>query len=165
MEFFCCIFSRCFRVCFHGWRNLLTHAGAAFTVRIQCPSLITGAFDQVLVLFTHLGAPLVGGTVVHDFTGFIVFLELVSFWAGADNSSSRNNRTVVTTASVVERTLICQGADGLSHMVFLTPQYSLIGFSNSNWSQGFCTHYKTISHSYLAISTATNDLMPEFISK
>lgn len=121
MEFFCCIISRCFEVCFHGWQDLLTYADAAFTVRTQCPALVTGALDQVLELLTHLHAPLVGGTVVHDFTGFIVFLKLVSFWAGANNSSSRNNRTVVTTASVVERTFICQGADVLSHMVFLTP--------------------------------------------
>lgn len=86
----------------------------------------------MFVLLTHLRTPLVGGTVVHDFTGFIVFLELVSFWAGADNSSSRNNRAVVTAASIVERTLICEGADGLSHMVFfLAPLYLLIEFSNS----------------------------------
>lgn len=113
-------FSRCFGVYFHDWGYLLTHAGAAFPICTQCPALVTGALDQVFVLLTHLRASLVGGTVVHDFTRFIVFLELVSFWAGADNSSSRNNRTVVTAASIVERTLICEGADGLSHIVFFS---------------------------------------------
>lgn len=46
--------------------------------------------------------------VIHNFTRFIVFVELKSFWAGTDDSSSRNNRTVVATASVVQRTFVTE---------------------------------------------------------
>lgn len=123
-------------VCFHGLQYLLTHTGAAFPICSQCPAFVTGALDHVFVLLTHLAAPLVGGTVVYDFTGSVVFLELVSFWAGADNSSSRNNRTVVATASIVQRTFICQRADIFSHTVFLMLYYSLILFSKYELESG-----------------------------
>lgn len=71
----------------------------------------------MFLLLTHLAAPQVGGTVVHDFTCSIVFLELMSFWAGTDNSSSRNNRTVVATPSIVQRTLICKGTDAFGQNI------------------------------------------------
>lgn len=85
----------------------------------------------MFVLFAHLATLQVGGAVVYDFTGSIVLLELMSFWAGTDNSFSRYNGTVVATASVVQRTFICQETNVLSQIVYLSSCYSLIEFSKS----------------------------------
>lgn len=49
-------------------------------------------------------------TIIYNFTSFIVSAELKPFRAGTDNSSSRNNRTVVATASVVQRTFVTEVA-------------------------------------------------------
>lgn len=86
------------------------HTDAAFPISIQRPAFIAGALDHVFVLFAHLATLQVGGAVVYDFTGSIVLLELMSFWAGTDNSFSRYNGTVVATASVVQRTFITKVA-------------------------------------------------------
>jgi hypothetical protein len=103
-------------------KHLLTNTAATFAIHIKLPSFITGALDRVLVLLTHLTTLQMMATVIHNFTGFIVCLELKSLRAGTDNSSSGNNRTVVATASIIQRTFIYNKGNKLEVMpiVFLS---------------------------------------------
>lgn len=60
----------------------------------------------MLVLLTYLTALQMTAAIIHNFTCLIVLVKLKAFRAGTDDSSSRNNGTLVATASVVQGTLI-----------------------------------------------------------
>ncbi len=84
----------------------LTCAPAALHVRFESPAIIAGTLHIELVLFTALAALHVFGTEALDLTRFVVSAQFHSQWARAQNALTRGHCTVMTAATIVQRTQI-----------------------------------------------------------
>lgn len=89
-----------------------TQTAAALAVRLQDPALIAGALHTELVLVTFLAAFEVLGTVALDLAGVVVRAQLHAQWARAHDPFTRSHRAVVTTATVIQRALVCGDKQG-----------------------------------------------------
>lgn len=93
---------------FHSdWNGAdLTCAPAALHVGFESPAIVTGALHIKLVLFTALAALQVFGTEALDLTRLVVGAQFHAQWARAQNAFTRGHCTVMTAATIVQRTQI-----------------------------------------------------------
>lgn len=83
-------------------------APATLHVGFEGPAVVTGALHVELVLFTALAALQVFGTEALDLTRLVVGAQLHAKWARAQNALARGHCTVMTAATIVQRTQIAE---------------------------------------------------------
>lgn len=87
----------------------LTQTAAALAIRLQDPALVAGTLHAVLVLVTLLAAFEVLGTIALDLAGVVVRSQLHTQRARTHDAFTRGHRAVVTTATIIQRTLVWGG--------------------------------------------------------